>query len=427
MFIRTLIPDEVILAFKRFFSKLLLGFQASNETITIEEYLDEYYKNEVYDSVLTYLSSKCLSAAHSLKLFKPHNSKKLIFSMNIDQDFDEIFDGFKVNWSYHIAKKKASNRGFVRSENSQYFVLSFHSKYKEKVHSLYLPYVIKQSAIIKFNNQERKLFTNNMGNSDRTAWSSVPFTHPSTFDTLAITPVLKEEIKRDLLEFAKQKEFYVGVGRTWKRGYLLYGPPGTGKTSLIAAIANFLHFDIYDLELTSVENNSQLKKLLLSTSSKSVIVIEDVDCSLDLSDRNKKTSKVDGGKKTPIGSQKGNSMSNVSLSGVLNFVDGLWSSCGGERLIIFTTNYKEHLDKALLRPGRMDKHINLSYIDIHAFKMLANNYLHLEDHDIMKDVEKMLPIAKVTPAEVAEIFMGSLNDVEMAMSNVVQEIKKRSE
>ncbi|KAJ0704928.1 putative P-loop containing nucleoside triphosphate hydrolase [Helianthus annuus] len=38
----------------------------------------------------------------------------------------------------------------------------------------------------------------------------------------------------------------------------------------------------------------------------------------------------------------------VTLSGFLNFIDGLWSSCGDERIIIFTTNRKEKLDPALI-------------------------------------------------------------------------------
>ncbi|GER53574.1 P-loop containing nucleoside triphosphatehydrolases superfamily protein [Striga asiatica] len=43
---------------------------------------------------------------------------------------------------------------------------------------------------------------------------------------------------------------------------------------------------------------------------------------------------------------------------VLNYVDGLWSSCGDERIKLFTTNHAERLDLALLRPGRMDNNIN---------------------------------------------------------------------
>jgi len=61
-------------------------------------------------------------------------------------------------------------------------------------------------------------------------------------------------IKGDLKSFMEGKDFFERVGRAWKRGYLLYGPPGTGKSSMIAAMANFLKYDVYDLELTQVKN-----------------------------------------------------------------------------------------------------------------------------------------------------------------------------
>ncbi|OVA13025.1 AAA+ ATPase domain [Macleaya cordata] len=431
MFIRTAVrdflPPEVNQALKRFFSYIFNYLQPKLVTILIEEF-DNSYNNELYDSVQCYLSSKCFSSAQVLKLSKPKNSKNLTFTMDTNQSFEDNFDGFKLNWSFHTVEKKTSDLGFSRSHENRYFQLSFHTRFKDMVHSSYLPHIIKEAEIIKFKNRERKLYTNRSADENGRLWSSVPFTHPSTFDTVAIDPILKKEIKDDLMKFVNRRDFYTRVGRAWKRGYLLYGPPGTGKTSLIASIANFLEFDIYDLELTAVSSNSQLRKLLISTTSKSVIVVEDIDCSLDLSDRKKKdmnreddkmnVNKIKNGQYSTFGSS-------VSLSGVLNFVDGLWSSCGGERLIIFTTNHKEKLDVALLRPGRMDKHINLSFCDTESFKILMRNYLEIEEHEIMKEVEEMLGLVKMTPADVAEIFMSCDEDVDMGMRNVVEEMKKR--
>ncbi|KAJ6296008.1 hypothetical protein OIU77_005912 [Salix suchowensis] len=66
-------------------------------------------------------------------------------------------------------------------------------------------------------------------------------------------PAKKAEIMEDLKDFANGQSFYQKTGRAWKRGYLLYGPPGTGKSSMIAAMANYLGYDIYDLELTEEE------------------------------------------------------------------------------------------------------------------------------------------------------------------------------
>jgi chaperone BCS1 len=129
-------------------------------------------------------------------------------------------------------------------------------------------------------NEKKVLKLQSLGN-----YRGVNLYHPSTFDTLAMDPVLKKEIMDDLDRFVKRKDFYLKVGKPWKRGYLLYGPPGTGKSSLIAAMANYLKFDIYDLELASLRGNSNLRSLLTSTTNRSIIVIEDIDCSIELQDR----------------------------------------------------------------------------------------------------------------------------------------------
>ncbi|KAG8643675.1 hypothetical protein MANES_11G055419v8 [Manihot esculenta] len=205
------------------------------------------------------------------------------------------------------------------------------------------------------------------------------FEHPASFDTLAMATKEKEEIMKDLVKFSKGKSYYAKIGKAWKRGYLLYGPPGTGKSTMIAAMDNFLNYDVYDLELTTVKDNSELRKLLIETTSKSIIVIEDIDCSLDLTGQRKPKEKEedkDGEGQDPISKKEkeeeaeNKKSSKVTLSGLLNFIDGIWSACGGERIIVFTTNYVEKLDPALIRRGRMDKHIEMSYCCFEAFKHL---------------------------------------------------------
>lgn len=119
----------------------------------------------------------------------------------------------------------------------------------------------------------------------REMWQSVNLDHPATFDTLAMDLEAKQAIMEDLDRFVQRKEFYRKVGKAWKRGYLLYGPPGTGKSSLIGAMANYLNFDVYDLELTDLRRNSELRKLLIETGNRSILVVEDIDCSLELQDR----------------------------------------------------------------------------------------------------------------------------------------------
>lgn len=238
----------------------------------------------------------------------------------------------------------------------------------------------------------------------------------------------------DLITFSKAKDYYARIGKAWKRGYLLYGPPGTGKSTMIAAIANFLNYDVYDVELTAVKNNTDLRKLLIETSSKSIIVLEDIDCSLDLTGQRKEEEdekKEEGKEKKDVTQEKKEEkkMSRVTLSGLLNFIDGLWSASGGERLIIFTTNHVEKLDPALIRRGRMDRHIEMSYCDFEAFKVLAKNYLDLDSHPLFGVIQSLLEEIDMTPADVAENLMPKtiVEDVGTCLGTLIEALKNAKE
>eukprot|EP00250_Pteridium_aquilinum_P003947 c14207_g2_i1 orf=1-1317(+) len=308
-----------------------------------------------------------------------------------------------------------------------------------------MEHILKQARDIRHQNRERLLYTNGRNDSFRHPWDSVPFKHPSTFETLALDPVKKRRIEEDLQSFAQGEEFYKRTGRAWKRGYLLYGPPGTGKSSLIAAMANLLRYDVYDLELTQVRSNAELRKLLLRTTSKSIIVIEDIDCSLELGSRAGLSMKqVRPGRRltTSVESQRvsyggfgaagcvdecammqgPSNGSSMTLSGLLNFTDGLWSCCGDERIFVFTTNHIDSLDPALLRSGRMDMHILMSYCTFAAFKILALNYLGIEEHPLYEKVEAAMEHAQMTPAEVSEILIRNRDKVNAAIEEVLSEL-----
>jgi len=114
----------------------------------------------------------------------------------------------------------------------------------------------------------------------------------------------------------------------------------------------------------------------------------------------------------------------VTLSGLLNFVDGLWSTSGEERIIVFTTNYKERLDPALLRPGRMDMHIHMGYCTPESFRILANNYHSVEYHDTYPEIEKLIKEVMVTPAEVAEVLMRN-DDADVVLHDLVDFLKSK--
>ncbi|GLT25270.1 hypothetical protein SLA2020_004100 [Shorea laevis] len=108
------------------------------------------------------------------------------------------------------------------------------------------------------------------------------------------------------------------------------------------------------------------------------------------------------------------SLRKLTLSGLLNFIDGLWSSCGDAKIVVVTTNNKDMLDPVLLRPGRMDLRINLSYCRVDAVRILASNYLDISngDHPLFGKVDSLIESKEVTPAEVAgELMKNEVADL----------------
>lgn len=116
--------------------------------------------------------------------------------------------------------------------------------------------------------------------------------------------------------------------------------------------------------------------------------------------------------------------SRVTLSGLLNFTDGLWSCCGSERIIIFTTNHIEKLDKALLRAGRMDRHIKMSWCEFPAFRTLARNNLDLEWHDLFPEIEEAFVDKAISPADVSEILLKKKRKPVGALEALLEALRK---
>ena len=382
---------------------------------------EQLRRSELYAYIQNYLTRHATSRARRLKADSIKDSQSLMLSMDDSEEVTDEFKGVKVWWSSNKnVPKNMSFSFFPMTEDRRYYRITFHRRHRQLITESYIKHVLTEGKAIGSMNRQRKLHTNNPSQNwsgyRKNKWNHVVFEHPATFETLAMESKKKREIMDDLKKFAEGKDYYTKIGKAWKRGYLLYGPPGTGKSTMIVAMANFLNYDVYDLELTTVKDNSELKKLLIETSSKSVIVIEDIDCSLDLTGKRENKEKDDDdddndddnpAKKMAKEEKKG---SKVTLSGLLNFIDGIWSACGGERILVFTTNHIEKLDPALIRRGRMDKHIKMSYCCFEAFKVLARNYLDIEDHPLYVTVSRLMEEVEITPADVAENLMPKSDD-----------------
>ncbi|KAG0339709.1 hypothetical protein BG000_001568 [Podila horticola] len=176
-----------------------------------------------------------------------------------------------------------------------------------------------------------------------TYWSSSSTRAPRAFHSVILAKGLKEELLQDISTFRNSSQWYHDRGVPYRRGYLLHGPPGTGKTSFIIALAGHLRMSVCIVNLgISGLNDQQLDQLLNNAPRNSILLMEDVDAALI---------KRQAGK-----AQSGSN--NVTLSGILNALDGITAQEGS--VVFMTTNHIRKLAPALIRPGRCDRKIFLS-------------------------------------------------------------------
>ncbi|CAI8615771.1 unnamed protein product [Vicia faba] len=333
---------------------------------------------------------------HSLPSLQDSHLNNLITS---DYNQNDVVQSLAPNLTVQDHFLGATLYWFNQTEPNRIFILKIRKIDKRRIIRLYLQHIhAVVDEIEKQGKRDLRLYMNvNAGGGVR--WRFVPFNHPSTFETITMELDLKNKLKSDLESFLKGKQYYHRNGRIWKRSFLLYGPSGTGKSTFVAAMANFLSYDIYDIDLSKLHGDTDLKSLFLQTTSKSIVLVEDLDRYLD---------------------QK--SSTRMSSSAMLNFMDGIWS--GEERVMVFTMNSKENVDPDLLRPGRVDVHIHFPLCDFSSFKTLASNYLGVKDHKLFPQVEEIFQNgASLSPAEIGELMITNRNSPSRAIKSVITALK----
>jgi mitochondrial chaperone BCS1 len=190
-------------------------------------------------------------------------------------------------------------------------------------------------------------------------------------ETLTLEPAVEQELFADIDRFLAGRELYNQRGIPWRRGYLFYGPPGTGKTSLVQVIASQLNRQLVSLTLTDMDD-SDLLRAWSEISANCVIALEDVDSVFE-------------GRK---------SLGRLSFSALLNSLDGAGAVEGS--IAILTTNHRERLDPALIRPGRCDREFELGYLTAVSCAQMFQRFF--AEPELAQEVADRLEDLQVSPA-----------------------------
>ena len=284
----------------------------------------------------------------------------------------------------------------------------------------------------------------------------------------------KNKVLQTIDNFTNKKESFSLDSCTYKLGILLYGTPGCGKTSFIKSLAKHMNRHLIVISLNNFQNvntftkifnsdyiltyeNSHILKATHVPMDKRILVFEDIDTaglivmnrelmkrkimnndyddSLSsifdsVKEKYKSVSKEnDKAIKKPTYKYDSSMLdksfchkSGLTLGDILNVLDGICEITG--LVYVLTTNHKELLDPALIRPGRITCSFELKEMNCQELKEMLNYYyvsnnIH-NDEKSGKDKKKVINIIaqnlanKMTPSKMEELC-NTLNLTELLL------------
>ena len=207
-------------------------------------------------------------------------------------------------------------------------------------------------------------------------------------DTVYLPEKIKEGIVDDIKNFLGREAIYSKYGIPYKRNYLFEGLHGTGKTSFIYSLASHFNMDIAVINFNMELDDNAFMRAVSKIPKKTFLILEDIDALF-----------VE--RKVGV-----NTM--VTFSGILNTLDGIARKNG--QLTFITTNYANKLDKALVRPGRIDKKVSFTYAKKSQIKDIFSVFFP-NQNELWREFIKRAKRLKTTVACLQSFFFSNMDAI----------------
>ncbi|HZW60978.1 MAG TPA: ATP-dependent zinc metalloprotease FtsH [Candidatus Babeliales bacterium] len=238
----------------------------------------------------------------------------------------------------------------------------------------------------------------------------MPSTIKENFDSVAGAAEAKEELK-DVVDFLRNPEKYKRLGAKMTRGVLLVGEPGNGKTLLAKAVAgeaNCPFFSISGSDFIEVfvgVGASRVRDLFTQARkhSPSIIFIDEIDAV---------------GRHRGSGLGGGHDEREQTLNQLLTEMDGFQTG-DDSVIVIAATNRPDVLDKALLRPGRFDRQVQVPYPDLKSREEILKVHARGVKIDPEVDLSK---IARGTPGFSGADLANLINEAAIIASKAGKDL-----
>ena len=179
---------------------------------------------------------------------------------------------------------------------------------------------------------------------------------------------LEKKELRKVIDVLNNREKYASRGSYIPKGLILYGEPGNGKTLFAKVLANETNVNFYEFDTTKMFAQSRFKKLYKKASKNGPSIIDEIS------------------RFVPDSEYESDSLrSNLTM--LLSLIDGMDSK--NNVFLVGTANDYGSIPQALVRPGRIDMKIFISYPDLNSRKEILNYYINKCNYKFQTSLDRM--------------------------------------